>query len=106
MEVGAVAGVFSFVQSASRRDGTLRIFVLIWGALVTYEHTLTATDERSLPSCFYCGGPFRVTHHSNRLTFYACVRCAAAGVQSAPPEHEFLYRIEELATREREGQRK
>ena len=73
---------------------------------MTYEHTLIATDERSLPSCSYCGGPFRVTHHRDGLRFYACARCAATGVQSAPPEHEFLYRIENLATRELERQRK
>jgi hypothetical protein len=71
----------------------------------TYEHTLMATDERCQPSCSYCGGPVRVTHHRDGLTFYACVRCTAAGVQSAPPEHEFLYRIEKLATRERESWR-
>jgi hypothetical protein len=60
-----------------------------------------ATDAPSQLSCSYCGGPVRVTHHRDGLTFYACVRCTATGAQTDPPEQEFLHRIQKLVTRER-----
>jgi hypothetical protein len=101
----SVGGVFRFVQSASRRERYITHPCFDWGAPVRDEHTSMATDDRSQPSCSFCGEPFRVTGRRDGLTFYACVRCTASGVKSDPPQHEFLYHIEKLATGERESWR-